>query len=81
MEGLRLMTTYNLSHNISNFNFSNNMSLLYNDSLQELLKNPEVLITTWPEFNKVIAVVFILGMVIGYGICFLRNRDRIRKED
>jgi len=63
------------------YNFSNLSELMrnfdpvpYNDSIRELLQDPNVVILTWQKLNQFAGFVFVLGVLIGYGICYLRFR-------
>jgi len=37
-----------------------------------LLNDPNVVVTTWTMINKLAALCFALGMVVGYGIAYLK---------
>ncbi len=37
-----------------------------------LLNDPNVVVTTWTMLNKFAAFCFALGMVVGYGIAYLK---------
>ncbi|WP_048093232.1 hypothetical protein [Geoglobus acetivorans] len=56
-----------------------NETLIFNTTLNNtvmnfsmLLNDPNVVVTTWTMLNKFAAFCFSLGMVVGYGIAYLK---------
>ena len=41
-------------------------------NISMLLNDPNVVVTTWTMLNKFAAFCFALGMVVGYGIAYLK---------
>jgi len=56
-----------------------NETLIFNVSVNQtalnfsmLLNDPNVVVTTWTMLNKFAVFCFTLGMVVGYGIAYLK---------